>query len=342
MDAINPGYKAKRKSNKSIDEFINGINAGNRYILSELITMLESSDLEQKSLGLQILSKAKSNAPSNNPTMRIGITGSPGVGKSTFINAYASYLSSKGKTVAVLAIDPSSLPTKGSILGDKTRMVDLTSLKEVYIRPSPAGDLLGGVARGTKEAIEACEVFGFDVILLETVGVGQSEHLASQIVDLTILLLQIGAGDDIQGIKRGIIEMADIFVVNKDDGEHKTLVRDTLSYYRQALSFVKQDYNIKYARVLSSSSLEGRGFDKIDQSAISLFTHFKDSGILSQKRKEQESNWLNTMIKEYAANIILEQNDVKSLLEAYIGDPERQSLAYFELLKTKIDSIVKG
>lgn len=337
MDSINPKYKVKKKQELDLDYFMKGIRTQDRYVLGQLITLLESSNEQKKALGLSILSHHEV----SQPTYRICITGSPGVGKSTFINAYAKFLTDRGHKVAVLAIDPSSQPTKGSILGDKTRMVDLTQNKNVYIRPSPAGELLGGIARGTKEAIAACEVFGFDFILLETVGVGQSEHMASQIVDFTILLLQIGAGDEIQGIKRGIMEMADLFVVNKDDGNHALLVKKTMSYYRQALTFVKKRYDAKYPRVLSCSSIETKGFDQIHNSVEIVFENLRRDDKIIQLRNKQERNWLNTITNDYIVQKVKSHSDIKVLLDTFGQSANDTALAYFETIRKRIDKIVK-
>ena len=337
MDSLNPRFKAKKKQKFDFDYFINGIENQDRYVLGQLITLLESNDEIKRKQGLDVLSNCKV----KQATHRISITGSPGVGKSTFINAYANYLTGLGKKVAVLAIDPSSQPTKGSILGDKTRMVDLTQNEQVYVRPSPAGELLGGIAKGTKEAITACEIFGFDYILLETVGVGQSEHLATQIVDFTILLLQIGAGDDIQGIKRGIMEMADLFVVNKDDGDHKELVRKSLSYYRQALTFVGKRYDVKYKRVLSCSSLESKGFDQINDSIKAVFSFLRKDGLIYEQRGIQERKWLKLMTKEYILNRVENLPEVRNLLDSFNHENEETALNYFESIRKKIDQIVE-
>ncbi len=340
MDSINPAFSFKKKHVKSSEEFVSAINHGNKYVLSELITLLESEIETKKSKGLEILS-ILSNSKADQFSRRIGITGPPGVGKSTFINIYASFLAAKGFKVAVLAVDPSSLPTKGSILGDKTRMQDLTDLDNVYIRPSPAGEMLGGVAKGTREAIEACELAGYDVILVETVGIGQSEHLASQMVDITLLLLQIGAGDAIQGIKRGIIEMADVFVVNKDDGEHKKLVRESLSYYRQALSFIQSPYDIKYNRVLSCSSLESTGFKEIELSIKSLFDHLIHNDLLESKRENQDKMWLNIMMKEYINDSIRKIPAIDKVVIEIIKSSDQKILSKFEAFKQKFDAIIR-
>lgn len=339
MESINPTFTFKKKQKKGNSAFIKAIAQGNKYILSELITLLESEDESKKAQGLEIISSL-SKKNTDKVSRRVGITGPPGVGKSTFINVYARYLSDRGHRVAVLAVDPSSLPTKGSILGDKTRMSNLNTIPNVYVRPSPAGDMLGGVAKGTREAIEACELAGYDIILVETVGIGQSEHLASQMVDITVLLLQVGAGDDIQGIKRGIIEMADIFVVNKDDGEHKPLVSQALSYYRQALSFIQSPYDFKYNKVLSCSSLEGDGFDMVEQSVKSLFEYLYQNKLLVEKRKLQDQKWLATMMKEYINDKVKRIPAVREVINDINKSKDQKILSQFELFKQKFNAII--
>ncbi len=335
MDSINPKFSIKKRTVRTKHQLVNGLKQKNKFILSEVITLLESEDVEKKTLGLDVLKALYTT--DEKKSIRIGITGSPGVGKSTFINAYARFLHEQGKSVAVLAVDPTSQPTSGSILGDKTRMSDLTNLERVYIRPSPAGNVLGGIAKGTREAMTACELAGYDVILVETVGVGQSEHLATQMVDVTILLLQMGAGDDIQGIKRGIMEMADLFVVNKDDGDHKPLVNKALSYYRQALSFIKPKFDTKYARVLSCSSLEFRGFEKIDSSIQKIFQFLENSGLLKEWRGKQNVVWQNMMLREYAIQKVMSHKSFATINRKPMNDID--VLEKFTQFKNKLDEL---
>ena len=212
--------KEQKKTIFTIDEYIEGILKGNRTILSKAITLIESSLHEHQQIAQQIITKC---LPYAGNSIRIGITGVPGVGKSTFIEALGKYLTNTGHKLAVLAIDPSSERSKGSILGDKTRMEELSVDANAFIRPSPSAGSLGGVARKTREIIVLCEAAGFDTIFIETVGVGQSETAVHAMVDFFLLLMLANAGDELQGIKRGIMEMADAIAINKSDGENKTM-----------------------------------------------------------------------------------------------------------------------
>ncbi|MBP5206173.1 MAG: methylmalonyl Co-A mutase-associated GTPase MeaB, partial [Bacteroidales bacterium] len=214
--SVNPNPVVRKRRKLSREEYIQGILTGDRTILSQAITMIESSNPDHLAMAQAIIEGC---LPHSGNSLRIGITGVPGVGKSTFIEAFGKMLTGMGHKVAVLAIDPSSERTKGSILGDKTRMEQLSVDPDAFIRPSPSGSTLGGVARKTRETIVLCEAAGFDVILVETVGVGQSETVVKSMVDFFLLLMQAGAGDELQGIKRGIMEMADALIINKADGD---------------------------------------------------------------------------------------------------------------------------
>ena len=227
--SINPNLNLQRRRTPSVSEYVEGILQGNRVVLSQAITLIESTKVEHQNTAQQIIEQC---LPHAGKSVRIGITGTPGVGKSTFIEAFGTQITDLsqenregGHRVAVLAIDPSSQMSRGSILGDKTRMFHLSTNEKAFIRPSPAGDSLGGVARKTRESIVLCEAAGFDVIIVETVGVGQSETAVHSMTDFFLLLLLPGAGDELQGIKRGIVEMADLVAVNKADGEREKSAR---------------------------------------------------------------------------------------------------------------------
>lgn len=225
-------FKTKRKELLSVDDYVSGVLNGNRTILSQAITLIESSLHSHKVIAQQIIERC---LPYSGNSFRIGITGVPGVGKSTFIEAFGIYLTGKGHKLAVLAIDPSSSRSRGSILGDKTRMEALSTDLNAFIRPSPAAGSLGGVARKTRESIILCEAAGFDTIFIETVGVGQSETAVHSMVDFFLLLMLAGAGDELQGIKRGIMEMADAIVINKADGDNLLKARTARIEYQNAL-----------------------------------------------------------------------------------------------------------
>jgi LAO/AO transport system kinase len=224
--------RRERKENRSVDRMFERLKSGDREALSSSITLLESTLQEDHQFASDLIQKC---LPFTGKSMRIGITGVPGVGKSTFIESFGKQLVKSGKKVAILAIDPSSSSSGGSILGDKTRMQDLSVMKEVFIRPSAAGSTLGGVARKTRESIFLCETAGYDVILIETVGVGQSETMVHSMVDFFLLLMLAGAGDELQGIKRGIMEMADALVITKADGGNEKKAEMARREYANAM-----------------------------------------------------------------------------------------------------------
>jgi LAO/AO transport system kinase len=236
--SINPDIISKikdtRKKRYTVDEYVTGILAGNRTVLSQAITLLESSNPRHFDTAQKVIENC---LPHSARSVRIGITGVPGAGKSTFIESFGKLLTGNGRKLAVLAIDPSSSNTRGSILGDKTRMENLSVDPDAFIRPSPAAGTLGGVARKTRESIILCEAAGFDTVLVETVGVGQSETAVSSMVDFFLLLMIAGAGDELQGIKRGIMEMADLVAINKADGPNKLLAERAASEFRNALHY---------------------------------------------------------------------------------------------------------
>lgn len=252
---------------------------------------------------------------SRQETLRIAVTGSPGAGKSTFINALALHLAEQGSKVCILAVDPSSQETKGSILGDKTRMSDIVSHDNIYIRPSPAGETLGGVSSHTKETILLCEGAGFDITIIETVGVGQSEYYASQMADLTLLILQPGAGDDLQGIKRGIVEVADIFVVNKADSDHIDNAKRTQKYYRNALSLFYPRNPDFVTPVLRVSSLQKSGLGKVVEQVKKLVSIRKAKGSFSQRRQEQDVLWLQDRLKTKILQTFMEHGQIKEMID---------------------------
>jgi LAO/AO transport system kinase len=232
--------------------------------------------------------------PYTGKSFRLGITGAPGVGKSTFIEAFGKMLTSQGKSVAVLAVDPTSQVSGGSILGDKTRMNELAVDPLAFIRPSPSGEILGGVARRSRESLLLCEAFGFDYVLIETVGVGQSETTVAQMVDLFVMLLQPGAGDDLQGIKRGILEMVDMVVVTKDDGDQQKIIQKAKHDYQQALQILRHDGWMP--PVLSCSSLTKVGLPEIQKVIENYFLAQKS--LILNKREDQSVKWLWQLIYE--------------------------------------------
>lgn len=274
-----------QRAQRNETQLLAGLASGSRAALGQAITLIESSKASDQLLAQQLLRALP--APSQVPK-RIGITGVPGVGKSTFIENFGLQLVAQGHKVAVLAIDPSSSRTGGSILGDKTRMERLSQELNVFIRPSAAGRTLGGVAKNTREAIALCEAAGYDIILVETVGVGQSETLVHGMVDFFLLLMLAGAGDELQGIKRGIMELADTIVINKADGTNEAAAKAARSEYAGALHVFSQRPDQWQPRVLCTSGLTGLGLTELWSQIEAFFVHMQLNGALQEKRKAQE------------------------------------------------------
>ncbi len=293
-NAIKNFRKLKRKK-YSVQDFVEGIRKGDRSVLSQAITLVESSLPEHQEVAQQIIEKC---LPFAGESIRIGITGVPGVGKSTFIEAIGKKITSTGHKLAVLAIDPSSERTKGSILGDKTRMEDLSVDKDAFIRPSPSAGSLGGVARKTRESIVLCEAAGFDRIFIETVGVGQSETAVHSMVDFFLLLMLAGAGDELQGIKRGIMEMADAIVITKADGANKIKAEQAKREYENALHLFPLPESKWSPKVLTASSLEKVGLENIWEVINSYVEHTKGNGFFNQKRSQQAKYWMYETINQ--------------------------------------------
>ena len=265
------------------------ILTGQRRALAKGITLVESTKAEHRVDAAALLSKVMS---ATGGALRIGISGAPGVGKSTFIEALGRYLISLGHQVAVLAVDPTSAVTGGSILGDKTRMPDLSVNPNAFVRPSPAGRTLGGVTRRTRESILLCEAAGFDVVLIETVGVGQSETAVSDMTDLFLLLLSPGGGDDLQGIKRGIMELADLVLVNKSDGPQALISQQTVADYRAALTFMRARFDAIKPEVQACSALEGVGIEAAWSTLVGFNEKLTNSGEAAQLRAAQSKAWM--------------------------------------------------
>ncbi|MEZ5230003.1 MAG: methylmalonyl Co-A mutase-associated GTPase MeaB [Acidimicrobiales bacterium] len=258
--------------------------AGQRRALARAITHVESTNDDHRRDAEALLDEL---LPHTGGAWRIGISGTPGVGKSTFIEAFGLHLVSQGHRVAVLAVDPTSARTGGSILGDKTRMSELNRQPNAYIRPSPAGGSLGGITRKTREAVLLCEAAGYDVVLVETVGVGQSEIAVADVTDLFLLLLAPGGGDDLQGIKRGVMELADLVVINKADGRNEALARHTAADYRQALHMVRSKWPGHPTDVVMCSALHGTGVPEIWTALTDLHERLADDGHIDRLRSEQ-------------------------------------------------------
>jgi LAO/AO transport system kinase len=277
----------------STDDYINGILQKDRIILSKAITLIESTRKEDEAIANVVL---ESCLKSKKKSHRIAISGAPGAGKSTFINAFGSLLLDNNYSLAVLAVDPSSSISKGSILGDKTRMEDLVRYENCFIRPTASNNNLGGVARSTRETILLCEAFGFDYIFVETVGVGQSETLVKNMTDLFLLLLLPNSGDELQGIKRGIMEMADIILINKSDGDHATTAKIAATQVKHALHLFSENEKNWTTQVLNISSVEQSGFIELQKAIDGYFLKMETSGFLMHNRNQQDLLWFEETI----------------------------------------------
>lgn len=279
----------------AIQALAQAVRDGGRRALARAITLIESSRPDHRTQAETLLAAL---LPDSGRAVRIGISGVPGVGKSTFIEAFGLHLIGQGHRVAVLAVDPSSARSGGSILGDKTRMELLARAPEAFIRPSPAGRTLGGVARRTREAMLACEAAGHDVVLVETVGVGQSETAVADLVDLFLLLLPPAGGDELQGIKRGIVELADMIVVNKADGALRDAARHAVAEYRHALTLLRPAAEGWRVPVISCSALEGHGIDRVWQTIGIFQDKMRASGAWQRRRRGQAQAWMWREIEE--------------------------------------------
>jgi LAO/AO transport system kinase len=276
-------------------EYTEGILNRDITVLSRAITLAESAKEEHQALSRQIIEKI---IPHTGKSVRVGITGVPGVGKSTFIESYGQLLLEKGHRVAVLAVDPSSTLSKGSILGDKTRMEKLSAQKNVFIRPSPSGGSLGGVTLKTRESILLCEAAGFDYILIETVGVGQSEVEVHRLCDFFLLLMLAGAGDELQGIKRGIMEMADGIVITKADGSNVEKARAARAEFARAIHLFPPSDSGVIPEVTTCSALGNQGIAEVFEMIDKYVRHTKATGYFESKRKQQALSWFEKLVEE--------------------------------------------
>ena len=308
--------KSLRKKQPSVADLVKGITHGDVTALSRAITLIESTNPIHSKKANDIITAC---LPYANSSIRIGITGVPGVGKSTFIEALGMSLINQNKKIAVLAVDPSSTLSKGSILGDKTRMEDLVKTKNAFIRPSPSGDSLGGVARKTRETIILCEAAGFDTILIETVGVGQSETAVHSMVDFFLLLKLAGAGDELQGIKRGIIEMADAIVINKADGENLKAAKSARLEFNRALHLYPEKASGWVPKTTLCSALKNEGISEIWSMIMDYISMTKESSYFENNRKEQNTFWLLQTIEDRLKSNFYNRKDIKKELQLQIS-----------------------
>lgn len=276
-------------------DLVRGIRAGDRATLARAITLIESKRADHRKTAHRLVQEL---LPQTGKAVRLGITGAPGAGKSTTIDVLGAYLTGKGHKVAVLAVDPSSTRTGGSILGDKTRMAQLSSDPNAFVRPSPSSGTLGGVAAKTRETMLVCEAAGYDVVMVETVGIGQSETAVADMTDFFLVLMLPGAGDELQGLKKGIVELADMIAVNKADGDNVDRARLAAADYRGALNILSPQSATWYPPVITYSALTQNGIPELWSQVLAHKKKMTDSGELEVRRREQQVKWMWTMLEE--------------------------------------------
>jgi LAO/AO transport system kinase len=295
-----------------VNDFSKGILTGNRRALAKAITLVESRRSDQREKAGALLTRL---LPSTGKSLRLGISGVPGVGKSTFIESLGMYLTRQGHRVAVLTIDPSSTLSGGSILGDKVRMEKLATNPRAFIRSSPSGTTLGGVARRTRECMLLCEAAGYDIVIVETVGVGQSEVTVAEMVDFFLVLMLPNAGDELQGIKRGIMELVDGLVINKADGNAVHAARRAKSYYESSFHYMRPKFEGWSPTVMTCSSLSGEGVEEIWKVVFERFLEMKKTGLLKETRLRQELKWFDSATTEGLIQLIFSNPAVRKKKE---------------------------
>jgi LAO/AO transport system kinase len=316
-----------RRRQLSTDDYVAGIQKRDTAILARAITLIESSAIAHQEQAQQLLARI---LPDTGKSMRVGITGIPGAGKSTAIEALGTRLCEKGHRVAVLAVDPSSSVHGGSILGDKVRMEKLGRQPGAFIRPSPSGGSLGGVARKSRETILLCEAAGYDIIIVETVGVGQSEVTVRSMVDCFLLLSIAGAGDEVQGIKKGIMELADIMVVNKADGDNKIRAMATRAELERVLHYLRPATEGWTTPALTASAITGEGISKVWETVLDFFKTCRETGILAERRRDQSIAWTHSLIREALLSEFYHAPAVRVMLpqiEQAVANGRKPSLA---------------
>lgn len=333
-DSVKRFLKNKKKKTLSVVQYVEGILNGDITILSQAVTLVESSKPDHQEIAQEIILKC---LPFSGNSVRIGITGVPGVGKSTFIEAMGKHITSKGEKLAVLAIDPSSERTKGSILGDKTRMEELSADPLAYIRPSPSAGSLGGVARKTREIIILCEAAGFSHIFIETVGVGQSETAVHSMVDFFLLLMLAGAGDELQGIKRGIMEMADAITINKADGNNIEKAGLARIQYQNALHLFPATESGWVPKVLTCSAYLKTGISEIWETINEYMLKTKANNYFQHRRNEQAKFWMYETINEQLRNDFYQNEVISEELGEAEGKVLKEELSSFVAARKLLD-----
>ena len=309
---VNPYFVRKKRRKLTTDEYVAGILEGNITTLSQAITLIESNNPDHYAQAQEIIERC---LPHSGKSVRIGITGVPGAGKSTFIEAVGNMVTSLHHKLAVLAIDPSSERSGGSILGDKTRMESIVHNPDVFVRPSPSAGSLGGVARKTRESIILCEAAGFDVIFIETVGVGQSETAVHSMVDMFLMLQISGAGDELQGIKRGIMEMADMMVITKADGENVHKAQLAKAQYQNALHLFPLPESQWRAKVFTCSSVDKVGLEEVWNGVEEYLEHIEANGYFQSNRNRQNKYWMYETINETLKNNFYRNPAIEACIE---------------------------
>jgi LAO/AO transport system kinase len=324
---------------ESAEELAQAVRRGDRRALARTITLLESTRPDRAAQGRGILERL---LPHTGGAVRVGITGPPGVGKSSFIETLGLHLIEKGHRVAVLAVDPSSPVTGGSILGDKTRMERLAREPAAFIRPTPSGGSLGGVAYRTREALLICEAAGHDVVLVETVGIGQSEIEVGSMVDCFLVLLQPGAGDELQGIKKGMLELADVLVVNKADGEQAAAAERTRAEHVQALSLLRSPSPHWEPKVLAASARTGEGIPAVWDTVLAQRRALESAGVLDQRRRHQALQWMWSLLEEGLHTAFRSRPAVAERVPRLERDVEEQRVTPDAAARELLELFLKG
>jgi len=328
----------KRRNRLSLEEYKSGVLSGDRVGLSRAITLVESALDSDNELAAKLIDEIYQYTGNS---YRVGITGVPGVGKSTFIESFGQKVIGQGKKLAVLTVDPTSQKTGGSILGDKTRMEKLSQNAMAFIRPSPSGDALGGVAHKTRETMLLCEAAGYDYIFIETVGVGQSETAVKNMVDFFLLLMLAGAGDELQGIKKGIMEMADAIAINKADGDNIEQAKKAKKEYQNALHLFPANENGWIPKVKTCSSLHDEGLTKIFELLTDFYSEQNKLGYFEQNRKEQAIHWMHQTIHHFLKRNFYKSPNILDNLKSFENEVRRGNKHSVQAARTLLDYYYK-